>query len=95
MNKYESIIIMNTNITDEERKNVIEKITNLINSNGNMTKIEELGKKKLAYEIKNNTDGYYVLFEFETIGEQICELERIYRITEEIIKFIVIRKDED
>ncbi len=94
MNKYESVIIINTNITEENRKKVIDKITDLINLKGKVEKVEELGKKKLAYEIKNNTDGYYVLFYFESESEFIIELERVYRITDEILKFIVVRKDE-
>ncbi len=94
MNKYESVIIITTNITEENRKKVIDNITDLINLNGKVEKVEELGKKKLAYEIKNNTDGDYVLFYFESKSEFIIELERVYRITDEILKFIVVRKDE-
>ncbi len=94
MNKYESVIIINTNITEENRKKVIDKITDLINLNGKIEKVEELGKKKLAYEIKNNTDGYYVLFYFESKSEFIMELERVYRITDEIMKFLNVRKEE-
>ncbi len=54
-----------------------------------------MGLRKLAYEIGKNKEGYYVVFEFEAKPELIVELERNYRITDEIIKFIVVRKDEE
>ena len=92
MNKYESVIIINPNLETEGIKALIEKISNLINANGNIISVEELGKKKLAYEIKKNKEGYYVLFKFEAKSSLISELERIYRITDEIIKFIVVKK---
>ena len=52
-------------------------------------------KKKLAYEIQKNKEGYYVVYNFEANPELISELERNYRIADEVIKFIVIRKDEE
>ena len=52
-----------------------------------------MGRRKLAYDIGKNTEGYYVVFTFEAKPELIAELERNYRITDEIIKFITIRKD--
>ncbi len=95
MNRYESIFIIASSVTEEDIKEFIEKIKNLITTNGgNVTNVEELGKKKLAYEIKKNKEGYYVLIEFDLNAEVIKELERVYRITDEIIKFLTIRKDD-
>ena len=94
MNKYESVVIINPNLEAESIKALIEKISNLINSNGTVNSVEELGKKRLAYEIKKLNEGYYVVVKFEAKPELITELERVYRITEEIIKFIVVRKDD-
>ena len=54
-----------------------------------------MGKKKLAYEIKKNKEGYYVVINFESNPELIKELERVYRITDDVIKFLTIRKDEE
>ncbi len=54
-----------------------------------------MGLRKLAYEIGKNKEGYYVVFEFEAKPELIVELERNYRINDEIIKFIVVRKNEE
>ncbi len=94
MNKYETIFIINPNVEDSGVKALIEKFSTLINSDGKVDTVEELGKKKLAYEIKKHKEGNYVVINFEANPELIKELERIYRITDEIIKFIVVRKDE-
>ena len=94
MNKYETIFIINPNVEDTGVKALIEKFSTLINSDGKVGTVEELGKKKLAYEIKKHKEGNYVVINFEANPELIKELERIYRITDEVIKFIVVRKDE-
>ena len=94
MNKYETVMILDCNISEEDRKNAIEKIKNYIEKNGEIKKTEDMGKKKLAYEIKKNKEGYYYIIEFTTNPENITELERIYRITDEILKFIVVRQDD-
>ncbi len=94
MNKYESIIIVNPNVDEEGIKALEEKFTGLINKNGKVESVENMGKKKLAYEIKKFTEATYMLFNFEAEPASIAELERIYRITDEIIKFIVVRKED-
>ncbi len=92
MNKYESIIIVNPNIEDEGLKTLEEKFTGLINENGKVESVENMGKKKLAYDIKKFSEGTYLLFNFEAKPDSIKELERVYRITDDIIKFIVVKK---
>ena len=94
MNQYESIIIVNPNLDEAGLKALEEKFTGLINENGKVESVENMGKKKLAYEIKKHKEGNYVVINFEANPELIKELERIYRITDEVIKFIVVRKDE-
>ena len=93
MNKYESVIIIDPNCTDEAVKALEEKVTGLINENGKVESVENMGKKKLAYEIKKNKEAAYLLFNFEAKPSSIAELERNYRITDEILKFIVVRKE--
>lgn len=95
MNKYESIIIIGQNLEEEGIKALISKFTDLINTEGKVSNVNEMGLRKLAYEIGKNKEGYYVVFDFEAKPELITELERNYRITDEIIKFIVVRKDEE
>ena len=66
----------------------------MINNDGKLTKIDELGKRKLAYDVKKNKEGIYVVLYFEANPTLIAELERIYRITDEVIKFIDVRVEE-
>ena len=90
MSKYESVIIINPNVDEEGIKTLVQKFTNLINSDGKVEKADELGKRRLAYEINKNKEGYYVVFYFEANTSLIAELERNYRITDEVIKFMTI-----
>ena len=94
MNKYESVIIINPSVDDEKLKDLEAKFTELINNDGKLTKIDELGKRKLAYDVKKNKEGIYVVLYFEANPTLIAELERIYRITDEVIKFIDVRVEE-
>ena len=92
MNKYESVIIINPNVDEAGLKALQEKFTGLINENGKVEEVVDMGKRKLAYEIKKNKEAFYVQFDFEAKPESIAELERVYRITDEILKFITIKK---
>ena len=92
MNKYESVVIINPNVEENSLKELIERFKTLINTDGNVEQVNELGKKKLAYEIKKNKEGYYVVYDFEARPSLIAELERNYRITDEVLKFIVVKK---
>ena len=92
MNKYESVIIINPVLSEENVKALEAKITELINANGKVEKVEILGKKRLAYEINKNREGIYAVINFEANPDSIKELERVYRITDEIMKFIVVKQ---
>lgn len=94
MNKYESVIIVNPNVDDEGLKSLEKTFTDLINKEGKVEKVDNLGKKKLAYEVKKNNEGIYLVFHFEAEPTLVAELERNYRINDEVIKFIVIRVEE-
>lgn len=94
MNKYESVVIVNPNLEEESIKNLVKKFSDLINTDGNVTSVEEMGKRKLAYEIKKQKEGFYFVLKFEANPELIVELERNYRITDEVMKFMVIKEEE-
>ena len=94
MNKYESVIIINPSVDEEGIKAVIAKFTDLINNDGKVESVNEIGKKRLAYEIMKNKEGYYTVFNFEAKPELIAELERNYRIDDNIIKFITIKNED-
>lgn len=94
MNNYESVIIIKPNLDEGEIEGIITEITDLINQNGEVTKVEKMGVRKLAYEISKCKEGHYVVIYFEADPSIISELERNYRINENIIKFITVRKDD-
>ena len=94
MNKYESVVIINPSVEEEKVKELSQKFTDIINNDGKVEKVEELGKKKLAYEVKKNKEGYYVVINFEANPELIAELERNYRIEDSVMKFITVRKED-
>lgn len=93
MNKYESVIIINPTVDEEKMKALVSRYTDLINSDGKVEKVDELGKKTLAYKVKKFEEGFYTVFHFEANPSLITELERNFRITDEIIKFMTIKKD--
>lgn len=94
MKKFENIFIIKNNITKEQRENIVKSIVDFIDKNAKLIKKEELGLKTLAYTIRNCKQGYYYIIEFECDGTIIGKLERKYRTTDEIIKFLTIRKDD-
>ena len=94
MNKYESVIIINPNVEKEGTKELVQKFSDLINTDGKLEKVDEMGVKKLAYEIQKNKEGNYVVFYFEANPSLISELERNYRITDEVIKFMTVKVED-
>ena len=95
MNKYEAVIIIQPDTEETRVEEILEVIKDKILADaGKVTNVEKLGLKNLAYEVKNNKKGYYIDIQFESEQSTTFELERYFRITEEIIKFIVVRKDE-
>ena len=93
MNKYESVVIIDPAVEEDKVKELSQKFTDIINNDGKVEKVEDLGKKKLAYEVKKNKEGYYVIINFEANPNLISELERNYRIMDEVIKFITIKAE--
>lgn len=95
MNKYESVIIVKPNLSKAELTNVSSKIENKITELAKLTNKEDYGVKKLAYEIRKNREGHYLLYQFEVDDDNkentTKEIERLYRITDEIIKYITVK----
>lgn len=94
MNKYEVMYIIKPTVEAEARTAVIEKFSQVITANGgNVESVEELGMKKLAYEINYIGEGFYVLVNFTADAALPAELERNFRINENIMRYIVIKKE--
>ena len=90
--KYESIFILNPTLTEEATKALVEKFTALVSSNGELVKVDECGKRRMAYAIEDLNEGYYVLVEFESAPAFPAELDRIYKITDGVMRSIIIAK---
>ena len=94
LHSYETIFIIDASLDEETVKGLQEKFTSLIEKNGTLESVDEWGKRKLAYEINDKTEGFYVWVNFTADGEFPKELDRQYRITDGILRTIIIRKDE-
>ena len=90
--KYETIFITRPNLTEEEFTATVEKFKSLIEKNGTIAKVDEWGKRRFAYPINDMNEGYYVLVEFESAPDFPAELDRIYRITEGVMRSLIIAK---
>jgi small subunit ribosomal protein S6 len=93
---YESIFIINPNISDDETNGVIKKMQDIVaKQGGEMVKFEDWGKKKLAYEVRKHKRGHYVFFQIKGAPAVIAELERNYKLTDAVIKFMTVRLDKE
>ena len=89
---YESIIIVSTKVVEEGTKALVEKFTKLItdHSKADSVTVDEWGKRRLAYPINYEHEGYYVKFDFTSGPDFPAELDRIYKITEGVIRSLIV-----
>ena len=96
MRHYEIMFIVNPNATEEEIDKINAQLENIITSGGGtIEKIEKMGKRRLAYEVDKQREGYYVLFTIVANGDIIKECERRLRVMDAVIKYITVRTDEE
>jgi len=93
INKYETIFVLDAALEEEKLTAISDKFTDLIAKNGTVESVDVWGKRKLAYPIDYKTEGYYVLVNFTSAPEFPKELERIYGITDGVMRTIVVRKE--
>ena len=74
---------------------IVEKFKNLIEKHATLKNVDEWGKRKLAYLINKESEGYYVLFDFESTAEFPAELDRIFKITEGVMRSLIIKKEDE
>ena len=92
--KYEVMYIINPAVGEEGIAAIVEKFKTLIETNGTIDEMEEMGKRKLAYEINYISEGYYVLVKFTSAPEFPAELDRILGITEGVIRSMITLRYE-
>lgn len=92
--KYECMYIVNPNLTEEETAAIVEKFKALVEANGTLDEMEEMGKRKLAYDINFISEGYYVLVKFTSAPEFPAELDRVLGITDGIMRSLITLRYE-
>lgn len=95
MKKYELIIIVSTKTTEDTRKKILDSIKNYISKEGSILNIEDIGERNLAYPIRKQNKGIYYIITFNNIPNEISGLQRLCKIVEGILKYIVVKKDEE
>ena len=94
MNKYELAVVVSAKIEDDARAEVIEKVKDLITRvGGNVTDVDEWGKKRLAYEIQKMKEGFYYFIHFEAESTVPAELEQRIRIMDHVLRYLCVRQD--
>ena len=91
LSKYETMFIVDVSGGEEATAAVVEKFKSLIEANGTVESFAEWGKRRLAYPINDMNDGYYVLANFEAEPSFVAELERIFNITEGVMRSMTIK----
>jgi small subunit ribosomal protein S6 len=95
MSKYETMFIIKPELPEEQYDAVIEKFKGIIEGQqGEVTNINRMGRRRLAYEVKKFREGFYVLFNFAGAPGITDELERNFRISDDVIRYLIIKEDE-
>ncbi len=92
--KYELMYIINPNLSEEETAAIVEKFKGLVEQNGTLDEMEEMGKRKLAYEINYISEGYYVLVKFTSAPDFPAELDRVLGITDGVMRSLITLRAE-
>ncbi len=92
MKKYEIMYIIRPNIEDEAKKALVERFNTILTDNGaELTEVKEWGKRRLAYEINDFRDGYYMLLQVQSEAAAVQEFDRLAKISEDIIRHMVTK----
>ena len=92
--QYETTMILNTKISEDGINALVEKFKNLISENGTIDNVDVWGKRRLAYEIEDEQEGYYVMITFTSKPEFPAELDRIYNITDGVLRSLTVAVEE-
>ncbi len=96
MNQYELALVVNAKVEDDVKNAVVEAAKELITRfGGNITNVDDAGKKRLAYEIQKMKEGYYYFIQFDAEATVPAEIESRLRIMDNVLRFLCIRRDEE
>ncbi|MGD8561248.1 MAG: 30S ribosomal protein S6 [Desulfarculaceae bacterium] len=92
MRHYETLFIISPDLPEEDTTGVMDKFTGILSEAGaNVAKVDNWGRRRLAYEVKKFTKGYYVLFEYGATPEAVAEMERNFKIDENVIRYLTVK----
>lgn len=95
MRKYEVVYVIRPDLDEENTTAVIDRFADLVASQGGeMLKIDKWGKRRLAFEVKDFREGFYVIMHIDAEPQVADELDRVFKITESVIRHIIVREDE-
>ena len=94
MNIYEAVLIFKTDLADADREALLDRFKGHIEENGEVVSVDDWGKRRLAYEINDLKDGYYYIVDFKAEPDHIKEFERRLRLSDSILRYMVIRKED-
>jgi small subunit ribosomal protein S6 len=93
---YEVVFIIDPATGEEDSTRLVENLQKIVTDQGGaITKSESMGRRQLAYKIGRNTEGNFMLFEIEGTGSEIAELERRMRVSDQVMRYLTVRVDED
>lgn len=93
---YETMVILGPNLTKEEADKLVDKYADVIKAQGGeVSKIDRMGKRKIAYEMKKQAEGTYALIVFTSPGPAVAELERQMRLSDDVLKFQTLRQEPE
>ena len=90
---YETVVIFNTKMGEEGIAANVEKFKSLISENGTITNVDDWGKRRLAYAINYETEGYYVVINHKSEPDFVAELSRVLNITDGVLRYLTVKKD--
>lgn len=94
MNNYEAVVIFKTELADADRNALLDRFKGHIEENGEVVSVDDWGKRKLAYEIDDLKEGYYYIVDFKSEPDHIKEFERRLRLSDYVLRYMVIRKED-
>ena len=92
---YETVFVLSNKLTEDATAELVKKFTDLIAANGTIDSVDEWGKRRLAYLINKEAEGYYVLIDFTSVPAFTAELDRIYKITDGVLRSLIIKKEPE
>ncbi|MDE0552793.1 MAG: 30S ribosomal protein S6 [Candidatus Poribacteria bacterium] len=95
MNPYELLLIITPDYDDSEAETLTNQVKGIIENGGTLLKVDPWGKKRLAYPIQKRSEGYYVLYIFESAPGFVAELNQSLRVIETILRYMVVRYEDD